>query len=200
MPTWQPDRSRPRSTCWRGATHRTYSPSCRARITWDRVDGTITPRPGARQLAVANAGTIPDRGLFRVDAPGRRSRRRTRRGDGLREPSGRRVPPRGELVAHRRHRARPGGGGPRAGEPRRPTCRSGTAMLRGGRSRPAGRSVSSSAEWRPCPPTRPRRLLRDRYRLDPLAASNLVAYLAERAGGGRSAPHRPDDRGRAIPR
>ncbi len=41
----------------------------RARITWDRVDGTITPRPGARQLAVANAGTIPDRGLFRVTLP-----------------------------------------------------------------------------------------------------------------------------------
>lgn len=41
----------------------------RARVNWDRTDGTITPRPGARQLVVANAGTIPDRGLFRVVLP-----------------------------------------------------------------------------------------------------------------------------------
>ncbi|HJU51574.1 MAG TPA: DEAD/DEAH box helicase [Acidimicrobiia bacterium] len=41
----------------------------RARVNWDRIDGTITARPGARQLVVANAGTIPDRGLFRVVLP-----------------------------------------------------------------------------------------------------------------------------------
>ena len=45
----------------------------RPRIIWDRVAGTIRPRPGARQLAVTNAGTIPDRGLFAVTLPdGRR--------------------------------------------------------------------------------------------------------------------------------
>ena len=45
----------------------------RPRIVWDRVAGTIRPRAGARQLAVANAGTIPDRGLFSVNLPdGRR--------------------------------------------------------------------------------------------------------------------------------
>ncbi|HUR87020.1 MAG TPA: DEAD/DEAH box helicase, partial [Solirubrobacteraceae bacterium] len=45
----------------------------RARIVWDRVGGTIRPRKGARQLAVTNAGTIPDRGLFSVTLPdGRR--------------------------------------------------------------------------------------------------------------------------------
>ena len=45
----------------------------RARIVWDRVGGTIRPRKGARQLAVTNAGTIPDRGLFSVVLPdGRR--------------------------------------------------------------------------------------------------------------------------------
>ncbi len=38
----------------------------RPRINWDRVSGAVTGRPGARQLAVANAGTIPDRGLYRV--------------------------------------------------------------------------------------------------------------------------------------
>src|ERR1700744_3862041 len=45
----------------------------RPRIVWDRVAGPIRPRPGARQLAVTNAGTIPDRGLFAVTLPdGRR--------------------------------------------------------------------------------------------------------------------------------
>ena len=45
----------------------------RPRIVWDRVAGTIRPRRGARQLAVTNAGTIPDRGLFAVTLPdGRR--------------------------------------------------------------------------------------------------------------------------------
>src|SRR4029079_7595463 len=38
----------------------------RPRIVWDRVGGTIRARKGARQLAVTNAGTIPDRGLFSV--------------------------------------------------------------------------------------------------------------------------------------
>jgi ATP-dependent helicase Lhr and Lhr-like helicase len=45
----------------------------RPRIVWDRVAGTIRPRRGARALAVTNAGTIPDRGLFMVTLPdGRR--------------------------------------------------------------------------------------------------------------------------------
>ncbi|MDP8967925.1 MAG: DEAD/DEAH box helicase, partial [Actinomycetota bacterium] len=45
----------------------------RARIVWDRVGGTIRARKGARQLAVTNAGTIPDRGLYSVTLPdGRR--------------------------------------------------------------------------------------------------------------------------------
>jgi ATP-dependent Lhr-like helicase len=41
----------------------------RPRIVWDRIDGSVTARRGARQLAVANAGTIPDRGLYRVVLP-----------------------------------------------------------------------------------------------------------------------------------
>lgn len=41
----------------------------RPRLVWDRSNGLITARPGARQLAIANAGTIPDRGLFRVALP-----------------------------------------------------------------------------------------------------------------------------------
>ncbi|MGN6799199.1 MAG: DEAD/DEAH box helicase, partial [Gaiellaceae bacterium] len=38
----------------------------RPRIVWDRTAGTIRARDGARRLAVTNAGTIPDRGLFGV--------------------------------------------------------------------------------------------------------------------------------------
>ena len=38
----------------------------RPRITWDRVGGVVKGRSGARRLAVTNAGTIPDRGLFGV--------------------------------------------------------------------------------------------------------------------------------------
>ena len=45
----------------------------RPRIVWDRIAGTLRARPGARQLAVTNAGTIPDRGLYAVTLPdGRR--------------------------------------------------------------------------------------------------------------------------------
>jgi ATP-dependent Lhr-like helicase len=36
------------------------------RITWDRVAGTLTTREGAKRVAIANGGTIPDRGLYGV--------------------------------------------------------------------------------------------------------------------------------------
>ncbi len=38
----------------------------RPRIVWDRVEGVVRGRQNARALAVANAGTIPDRGLYGV--------------------------------------------------------------------------------------------------------------------------------------
>ena len=60
----------------------------RPRIVWDRAAGKIRGRPGARQLAVANAGTIPDRGLY-----------------GVHLPDGRRV---GELDEEMVYEARPG--------------------------------------------------------------------------------------------
>ena len=49
----------------------------RPRLTWDRVTGELTGRPGAQRLAVTSGGTIPDRGMFGVflaggDGPGRR--------------------------------------------------------------------------------------------------------------------------------
>lgn len=39
------------------------------RLVWDRIEGTVRGRKGAQRLAVTNAGTIPDRGLFGVFLP-----------------------------------------------------------------------------------------------------------------------------------
>jgi ATP-dependent Lhr-like helicase len=36
------------------------------RLTWDRLAGTLTTREGSKRVAIANAGTIPDRGLYGV--------------------------------------------------------------------------------------------------------------------------------------
>jgi ATP-dependent Lhr-like helicase len=41
------------------------------RLTWDRVRGRLSAREGARRIAVANGGTIPDRGLYGVFLSGR---------------------------------------------------------------------------------------------------------------------------------
>jgi ATP-dependent Lhr-like helicase len=38
----------------------------RPRLTWDRVRGVLSGREGAKRVAIANAGTIPDRGLYGV--------------------------------------------------------------------------------------------------------------------------------------
>ena len=42
----------------------------RPRIVWERTAGLVRGRTGARRLAVTNAGTIPDRGLFGVHLVG----------------------------------------------------------------------------------------------------------------------------------
>ncbi len=41
----------------------------RPRIVWDRQAGVVRGRSGAQRIAVTNAGTIPDRGLFGVFLP-----------------------------------------------------------------------------------------------------------------------------------
>jgi ATP-dependent Lhr-like helicase len=38
----------------------------RPRLTWDRIRNVVTARQGASRLAILNAGTIPDRGLYGV--------------------------------------------------------------------------------------------------------------------------------------
>ncbi len=47
----------------------------RPRITWDRVTGVLTGRPGAQRLAVTSGGTIPDRGMFGVFLVGEKKSR-----------------------------------------------------------------------------------------------------------------------------
>ncbi len=41
----------------------------RPRVVWDRAGGVLRGRAGSQRLAVTNAGTIPDRGLFGVFLP-----------------------------------------------------------------------------------------------------------------------------------
>ena len=38
----------------------------RPRVNWDRLAGTVSPRRSSQRLAIFNAGTIPDRGLYGV--------------------------------------------------------------------------------------------------------------------------------------
>ncbi len=41
----------------------------RPRLVWDRKSGVVRAREGAGRLAITNAGTIPDRGLYGVFLP-----------------------------------------------------------------------------------------------------------------------------------
>jgi ATP-dependent helicase Lhr and Lhr-like helicase len=38
----------------------------RPRVTWDRIANRLTPRQGAKRVAITSGGTIPDRGLYGV--------------------------------------------------------------------------------------------------------------------------------------
>ena len=46
----------------------------RPRITWDRTRQWITPRAGVKRIAILNAGTIPDRGMYGVFLAGERAK------------------------------------------------------------------------------------------------------------------------------
>jgi ATP-dependent Lhr-like helicase len=46
----------------------------RPRITWDRTRDWLTPRRGAKRIAILNGGTIPDRGLYGVFLAGERAK------------------------------------------------------------------------------------------------------------------------------
>ncbi|HEX7159306.1 MAG TPA: DEAD/DEAH box helicase [Edaphobacter sp.] len=46
----------------------------RPRITWDRTQNWLTPRTGTKRIAILNAGTIPDRGMYGVFLAGERAK------------------------------------------------------------------------------------------------------------------------------
>ncbi|HMJ16484.1 MAG TPA: helicase-related protein, partial [Polyangiaceae bacterium] len=51
------------------------------RVTWDRVEGVLHAREGARRIAVINGGTIPDRGLYGVFLAGGNDKKSVRVGE-----------------------------------------------------------------------------------------------------------------------
>ena len=154
----------------------------RPRIVWDRVGGTIRARKGARALAITNAGTIPDRGLFSVNLP-----------------DGRRV---GELDEEMVYEARPGqvfllGASswrieditrdrvvvtPAPGVPGAVPFWKGDGV---GRPKELGEAIGAFSRWAV---EQDVGTLADGYDLDPLAAQNLLAFLREQQAATRVVP------------
>src|SRR3954466_6907860 len=154
----------------------------RPRIVWDRVGNTIRARKGARQLAVTNAGTIPDRGLFSVTLP-----------------DGRRV---GELDEEMVYEARPGQtfllgastwrieeiGRDRVIVSPAPGAPGAVPFWKGdgvGRPKELGEEVGKFARWAV---DQPAEVLERDYDLDPLAAKNLLDFLREQQEATRVVP------------
>jgi ATP-dependent helicase Lhr and Lhr-like helicase len=154
----------------------------RPRIVWDRVNQTLRARKGARALAITNAGTIPDRGLYSVNLP-----------------DGRRV---GELDEEMVYEARPGqvfllGASswrieeitrdrvivsPAPGVPGAVPFWKGDGL---GRPRELGEAIGAFARW--AVGQEPQTLERD-YDLDRRAAVNLVEFLREQESATRVVP------------
>ena len=154
----------------------------RPRIVWDRLAGTIRARKGARQLAIVNAGTIPDRGLYRVTLP-----------------DGRRV---GELDEEMVYEARPGQvfllgasswrieeiGRDRVIVTPAPGVPGAVPFWKGdglGRPKQLGEAIGKFSRW--AVEQSPEVLERD-YDLDPRAANNLLDYLHEQQVATRVLP------------
>ena len=154
----------------------------RPRIVWDRTQGTIHGRKGARTLVVTNAGTIPDRGLY-----------------GVHLPDGRRV---GELDEEMVYEARPGQTfllgattwrieeitrdrvivTPAPGAPGAVPFWKGDGI---GRPAELGRAIGAFS--REAVSREPSELAAE-YDLDERAASNLVSYLREQQQATRVVP------------
>lgn len=150
----------------------------RPRINWDRATDVVSPRPGARQLAVTNPGTIPDRGLYRVTLPeGSRVGEldeemvyESREGDTfLLGSSAWKI----TQITHDKVEVVPA---PADASPKMPFWHG--DML--GRSLDTGKAVGAFTRQIGGMDTETALAeLRDRYRLDELAAGNLIAYLDE---------------------
>ena len=154
----------------------------RARVVWDRVAGTIRARKGSRALAITNAGTIPDRGLFSVNML-----------------DGRRV---GELDEEMVYEARPGQTfllgatswrieeitrdrvivSPAPGVPGAVPFWRGDSV---GRPRELGEAIGAFSRW--AVEQEAATLVTD-YDLDELAANNLLDYLREQQAATRVIP------------
>ena len=154
----------------------------RPRIVWDRVHGTIRARPGARQLAVTNAGTIPDRGLYSVTLP-----------------DGRRV---GELDEEMVYEARPGQtfllgastwrieeiGRDRVIVTPAPGLPGAVPFWKGdgvGRPKELGEAIGAFSRWAV---EQPAEVLERSYDLDERAATNLLEFLREQQSATRVIP------------
>ncbi len=154
----------------------------RPRLVWDRVGGALRPRKGAQGLAIVNAGTIPDRGLFSVVLP-----------------DGRRV---GELDEEMVYEARPGQtfllgasswrieeiGRDRVVVTPAPGAPGALPFWKGdsvGRPKELGQAVGQFA--REAVSQTPEQL-QEEYDLDPLAAKNLIAFLHEQQAATRIVP------------
>jgi ATP-dependent Lhr-like helicase len=154
----------------------------RPRIVWDRIAGTLRARKGARLLAVTNAGTIPDRGLYAVTLP-----------------DGRRV---GELDEEMVYEARPGQtfllgastwrieeiGRDRVVVTPAPGMPGAVPFWKGdsvGRPAELGEAIGAFSRW--AVDVEPAELQAD-YDLDERAARNLVEYLREQRDATRVVP------------
>ena len=154
----------------------------RPRIVWDRVNGNIRARKGSRALAITNAGTIPDRGLYSVNLP-----------------DGRRV---GELDEEMVYEARPGqtfllGASswrieeitrdrvivtPAPGVPGAVPFWKGDGL---GRPRELGEAIGAFARWAV---DQEPSALAESHHLDEKAAVNLVQFLREQQEATRVIP------------
>ena len=170
----------------------------RPRIVWDRTAGVIRGRSGARQLAVTNAGTIPDRGLYGVhlvDGGGRVGELDEEMVYEAR--AGPDVPARRLQLADRGDHARPGARLARAGS-------SGPdPVLEGRRAREAVRARRGDREGLAragCAAREEGARAADRAALARRAGRAEPAHVPERpAGGDRRRAVRPDRRRRALP-